>query len=461
MWVVNKFHARSPQASGAQPLERAGPTWGSSPSGIPFKETNARLITMSMASRESQSAFWAEIWKLAAQALLANKLRSVLTMLGVIIGSASIVLVVTIALAGQRYVIAQIEGVGANLVYANVVPAGEAEPVAVSDQIGPADLAVVSRSLPQLVTQTAGTNVVVMSVSVRGQERQVNLVGATEGFEQVRRLEILRGRYFAPDDFQSRAKFCLITQPLALRMFPSEDPVGSEIQVGELHFHVIGIFREKVVAIGQSEIARETVLIPFPLLEYYTGMNNFHTLYVRADRPEDVPLVTRQVADILQERHRAGAHYRVQNLTGILETARNIALGLMAVLILVAFIALVISGIGIMNIMLVTVRERTREIGIRKAIGASHDAIRYQFLMEALALSGIGALAGVLIAISIPVVLNFLLRFIPDTDGIVVPVSWISVVLAFIVSSSTGLIFGYLPANRAARMQPAEALHHE
>lgn len=114
-----------------------------------------------------------------------------------------------------------------------------------------------------------------------------------------------------------------------------------------------------------------------------------------------------------------------------------------------------------MNIMLVTVRERTREIGIRKAIGASHDAIRYQFLMEALALSGIGALAGVLIAISIPVVLNFLLRFIPDTDGIVVPVSWISVVLAFIVSSSTGLIFGYLPANRAARMQPAEALHHE
>jgi putative ABC transport system permease protein len=114
-----------------------------------------------------------------------------------------------------------------------------------------------------------------------------------------------------------------------------------------------------------------------------------------------------------------------------------------------------------MNIMLVTVTERTREIGIRKAIGASHDAIRYQFLMEALALSGVGASAGILIAILIPVLLNFLVRFIPGAEDIVVPVSWVSVVLAFVVSSSTGLIFGYLPANRAARLQPTEALHHE
>jgi putative ABC transport system permease protein len=416
---------------------------------------------MSMAAAENKSAFWAEIWKLAVQALLANKLRSVLTMLGVITGSASIVLVVTIALAGQRYVLAQIEGVGANLVYANVVAGGEGESQAEADQIGPGDLAAVKRGLPQLVTEVAGTSTVGMTVSVGGQERQVNLVGVTEGFEQVRNLEILGGRYFAPDDFESRGKFCLITQALAQRMFPSEDPVGGEIQVGELDFNVIGVFRERVGAIGQTEISRETVLIPFSLLRYYTGTSYFKTLYVRADRPDDVPLVTQQVGEILQERHRPGAHYRVENLTGILQTARNVALGLTVVLILVALIALVISGIGIMNIMLVTVRERTREIGIRKAIGASRDAIRCQFLMEALALSGTGALAGILIAILIPAILNFLIRFIPEADGIVVPVSWVSVILAFIVSSSTGLIFGYLPANRAARLQPTEALHHE
>jgi len=151
----------------------------------------------------------------------------------------------------------------------------------------------------------------------------------------------------------------------------------------------------------------------------------------------------------------------VQNLSGILQTARNIALGLTIVLIMIALIALVISGIGIMNIMLVTVTERTREIGIRKAIGASQDAIRYQFLMEALAISGTGALAGIGIAVLIPALLNFLIGFFPDAADVSVPVSWISVVLAFVVSCSTGLVFGYLPANRAARLAPAESLHHE
>jgi putative ABC transport system permease protein len=410
---------------------------------------------------ENKSAFWAEIWKLAVQALLANKLRSTLTMLGVIIGSASIVLVVTIALAGQRYVVSQIEGVGANLVYATVLTGGESEPQVVADQINPADLAAVKRGLPQLAAEVAGINQVPMTVSVRGEERAVNLVGVTEGYELVRNLEILEGRYFAPDDFASRGKFCLITQPLAQRLFPSVDPVGSQIQVGELDFSILGVFKETIGVIGEAQMARESVLIPFPLLEYYTGTNYFKTVYVRADRPEDVPLVTQQVGEILKQRHRPEAHYRVENLTGILETAHNVAWGLSVVLVLVALIALVISGIGIMNIMLVTVTERTREIGIRKAIGASHDAIRYQFLMEALALSGAGALAGVLIAISIGALLNFLVHFIPEAEGVIVPVSWISAALAFIVSSSTGLIFGYLPATRAARLEPAEALHHE
>ena len=410
---------------------------------------------------ESTSAFWGEIWNLALQALLANKLRSALTMLGVIIGSASIVLVVTIALSGQHYILGQIEGVGANLVYANVVTGGEGDSLALADQITPADLAAVREALPKLVSEAAGTNTVPMTVSVHGQERSINLVGVTEGFEHIRNLDILRGRYFDPDDISFRSKVCLITDGLARRAFPSEDPVGKDIRVGELHFNVIGVFKERVGALGQTEIARESAIVPFSLLRYYTGADFFQTLYVRADQPEDVSLVTREVGEILRSQHRSGAHYRVQNLTGILQTARNIAWGLTSVLILVALIALVISGIGIMNIMLVTVRERTREIGIRKSIGASHDAIRFQFLMEALAISGTGALAGILIAISIPALLNFLISFFPDAEGIVVPVSWVSVVLAFVVSSSTGLIFGFLPANRAASLQPAESLHHE
>lgn len=414
-----------------------------------------------MEATENTPAFWGEIWKLALQALLANKLRSILTMLGVIIGSASIVLVVTIALTGQRFIIGQIEGVGSNLVYANVLASDEETNTPLSDQINPADLTAVKGALPRLVTAAAGTNVVPMTVSAGGQERSVNLVGVTDEFQAIRNLEILAGRYFNPDDSSARSKVCLITQALARRVFPSSDAVGKSIQVGELQFDVIGVFRDRVGVVGQTEISRESVVVPFTLFRFFTGTDYFKTLYVRADRAEDVPLLTRQVSEILQAQHREGAHYRVQNLTGILQTARNIAWGITVVLILVAMIALVISGIGIMNIMLVTVRERTKEIGVRKAIGASHDAIRYQFLMEALALSGTGAIAGILIAVAIPALLNFLLGLIPDTGGIVVPVSWVSVLLAFVVSSSTGLIFGYLPANRAARLQPAESLHHE
>ncbi len=420
-----------------------------------------RKTAKCMSLAQNNSAFWAETWQLAMQALRANKMRALLTMLGVIIGSGSIVLVVTVALAGKRYVIEQIVSVGANLVYANAINSGPSDAVDVEDQINSADLKAVKDSLPGLVTEAAGTNYIPMSIDVRGQERPVNLVGATEEFQQIRNLEIVRGSYFTQDDIQSRSKVCLITLALARRMFPAENPVGKQIQVGEIGLMVIGVFRDRVAVLGQTEIWRDTVVIPFTVLKYYTGTDYFRTFYARADRPEDVPEVTLRIWEMLTSRHRPGAEYRVQNLSGILQSARNIGIGLTVVLLLIALIALAISGIGIMNIMLVTVTERTREIGIRKAIGASQKAIRFQFLMEALAISGTGALAGILIGVAIPVLLRLLLRYIPDVEGVAVPVSWISVVLAFVVSSSTGLIFGYLPASRAAKLQPTEALRHE
>ena len=315
--------------------------------------------------------------------------------------------------------------------------------------------------MPQLVSEVAAANALPMTVVVNGQERPVTLVGVTQGFNRIRNLAILHGRYFDSDDMDSRSKVCLLTEDLARRAFPFDDPDGKDIQVGELRFTVIGVFKERTATFGQTEIKQESVIVPFSLLQYYTGTQYFRTLYVLANRSEDIPVVTREVGDILQSRHRAGAQYRVLNSSGILETARQIALALMVVLILIALIALVISGVGIMNIMLVTVTERTREIGIRKAIGATRDAIRYQFLMEAMAISGTGALAGIAIGVAIPVLLNFLIGFIPEAAGITVPVSWISVVLAFVVSCSTGLVFGYLPANRAAGLQPTESLRHE
>jgi putative ABC transport system permease protein len=416
--------------------------------------------TISRTSSRTSSIFLGETWKLALQALQANKVRALLTMLGVVIGSGCIVMVVTIGLAGRRYIIGQIESVGANLVYATVVRAGVSRPITLDDQISPADLNAIKDSVPQ-INEVAGTNDVPMSVAVNGKEHPMNLVGVTEGFQQIRNLEILRGNYFGQDDLRSRRKICLITPDLASLLFPYQNPLGEDIRVGELHFTVIGVFRERGATFGQTEIQPRTAIVPFPLIKDFTGTEYFKTFYAQAIRSEEVPAVALQVRDILQSRHRPGARYLVSDLSGILETARNISTALSVVLILIAMIALLISGIGIMNIMLVTVTQRTHEIGVRKAIGAPRNAILCQFLMEAVLISGMGAMIGIVLAVSIPALINFLISFFPVAENVVVPTSWLSVVLAFLVSCSTGVLFGYLPARRASRLNPVESLRYE
>jgi putative ABC transport system permease protein len=203
------------------------------------------------------------------------------------------------------------------------------------------------------------------------------------------------------------------------------------------------------------------LLVPFPLVRYYTGSSYLVTLYAQAGRAEYVPLVTDRVAQILKSRHRPEAEYNVDNLSSILDTSRRISFALTIVLLLVALLALVISGIGIMNIMLVTVTERTREIGLRKAIGARPREILYQFLVEAILISGVGALIGIGIAVAIPLSVDVLAHFLPLPAGIQIPVSWLSVLAAFVVSCATGVLFGYLPARTAAQLQPVESLRFE
>jgi len=390
----------------------------------------------------------------AIDALRSNKLRAALTSLGVIIGSASIVLVVTVALTSRKFVISQIEGVGSNLVWAEMVKVPDrAQPL--SHEITFEDMEAVKAAVPQ-VLEVAGTREMPTAVVLGGVQRPVNLIGVTQGFQTIRRLVIIRGRYFDSVDMETRSKVCLITKELSDRLFGLENPVGRDVRMGELSFSVIGVFRERVATFGLSEIQKESVIIPLSLMKYYTGTNVLRLLYAQAIRPEDVPGVQRQVSQILRSRHPAQAEYDVQTLSAILAAAKNIALSLTIVLILIAFIALLISGIGIMNIMLVTVKERTREIGIRKAIGAERKAILYQFLIEAFLISGGGAVIGILIGLAVPVAAQY---FLPG--NLRVPVSGLSVVVAFAVSCSTGLFFGYLPANQAARLQPIESLRYE
>jgi putative ABC transport system permease protein len=395
-----------------------------------------------------------ELFKVSINALRANKLKAFLTMLGVVIGSACIVLVVTISLIGRNYILRQVEAVGSNLVYAELIRTGT-QAATLSDEITQEDMSAVSREVSNVV-EVAGTREVQMSVVAGAVERPVTLVAVTEGFQKIRNLLVLAGRYFDADDFQSRGKVCLVTDELARVVFAGMDPIGQPIRVGELRFTVIGVFKERISTFGQSEITRETIIVPFPLLKSYADTDTVKVLYVQAARPDNVPEVTRGVNRVLLSRHRVGPLYDVQNLTSILDAARNITFALGAVLLGVGLVTLIISGVGIMNIMLVTVSERTREIGVRKAIGAAKNEILYQFLLEALIISGTGAVLGISIALSVPVIVQPLLP-----AGVTIPISPLSIAVSFAVSCLTGVIFGYLPASRAARLQPTEALRHE
>jgi putative ABC transport system permease protein len=207
-----------------------------------------------------------ETLTVAIDALRANKLRAVLTSIGVIIGSASIVLVVTIALTSRKYVISQIEAVGSNLVWVELVKTPDkVQPLSYDLTIS--DLRAVKESIPGVVT-VAGISDMPMTVVVEGKEKPVALIGVTEGYQQIRHLVILRGRYFDLADMEARSKVCLVTRELAQKVYGVENPIGRLLRMGELTFTVIGLFHERVATYGLSEMQEDSVLIPFELIKY-------------------------------------------------------------------------------------------------------------------------------------------------------------------------------------------------
>src|SRR5579864_3073754 len=391
--------------------------------------------------------YFGESLRFTMQAMSANKFRTFLTALGLVIGNASVILVVTISITSRDYILDQIRGIGSNLIYAQYSAGTNTATKVDADFIKLADVEAVRRQLGSRLVAATGVMTNYGRLLINGKEQDVSVIGSDQHYPTVRNMLLLSGHFMDESDVQTRQKVVMLTEKLAQKLYGSAAAaVGQVIKLYGVQFTVIGTFKEKTGTFGLSEITNETVLMPITVIKYFTLIERIDPMYVQARLATDVQPLTVAIKQLLESRHRIGARYDVENLSGILEAARKIAFVLTIVLILVSAIALIISGIGIMNIMLVTVTERTREIGLRMAVGASRREVLEQFLTEAVLISIGGGIVGILIGIAVPITVDFF------SEGVKVPVSVTSVLVAFFVSLVVGVVFGILPANRAARL---------
>ncbi|HXW90608.1 MAG TPA: ABC transporter permease [Terriglobales bacterium] len=409
-------------------------------------------VTVQTARRQPKLVL-SEILSFAYDTFCSNKVRFALTALGMVIGTASLILVVTIGMTGKQYALNQIQSIGANMIDAEYQ--GGAQGGSTPDLLTIDDMNAVLTQVPGIV---AASPVVPLDDRIPiggGKVSDLRVLGVLPEYTSVRNPLVLSGRFFDAQDEQARNKVGVMQQKLAEQIYGAVDnAIGKIVKVGGLPFTIIGTFRERVDTFGMSEVTNNTLLIPYSVSRFFTDSPNVRQLYFSAAEPSMVIPVTEQVKKVLQSRHRAESIYVVQNLTEVVALANRIANALTLVLLLIAAVTLVVSGIGIMNIMLATVSSRIHEIGIRKAIGATNREIRFQFLSEAILISLVGGLLGVVIGLALP----FSVRFLTEYR---IPISGLSAIVAIAVSSLVGVLFGTVPAARAAKLDPVESLRYE
>lgn len=394
-----------------------------------------------------------ETLRTASHALLRNWGRAVLTSLSMVVGTASLVLVVVTGISGRDFTLETIEGVGTNLIIISN-ESSDAGTRTLADRLNFNDLEAIRKEIPGIQNIAA----VIEShptITIDGVSRRINLIGTSPEYRSVRNIEVLPGgRFIDENDQRSRNKVCLVTKPMAQKLELNPFYRGT-IDFYGLQFKVIGIFRERVNTYGNTEIVDYSAVIPISIMRYFTPTDTIDMIYVSAENMRIVPRISAEIKNFLLTRHRNNASFRVDNLAEMLKAADKISLGLTLVLLLIAAISLVSSGINIMNVMLITVTERTREIGIKKSIGATRKMLMIEFLIESLILSGGGGLIGVFLGAATPYSVRFF------TDEIRIQIPPLAIILGFGVTLIVGLTFGMIPALRAARLNPVEALRYE
>ena len=409
-----------------------------------------------LASARSTMMF-SEVVRLAVDSFRASKTRFMLTMLGMIIGSASIILVATLGSTGKQYALDQLTSIGPNkieLQYGGGTVSGP-DNTSTPDYMTLDDMHAVLDQVPGIV---AASPMLEFHDNVSlggGVTKQTTLLGVSPQYKIVRNLVVVSGRFFDDQDERAHEKVAIIVKPFAEELYSSSNAaVGKTISVKGIPFIIIGVFREAFDTYGESEISDHTMLVPYPVLRYFTGTNTLKEIFFTMRTASMVVPASNRILAIVRSRHYAGSVYNAATLTDLLSSMAKIADMLTVVLTLGACITLIVSGVGIMNSMLANVQSRIREIGIRKALGATSREIRLQFLTEAVFLSLSGGIVGTIVGIAIPLTLGLLTPF-------KIPVSAWSAIAALLTSVLVGVLFGTLPANRAARLDPVQTLKYE
>jgi putative ABC transport system permease protein len=397
---------------------------------------------------------------MALRALLRNKMRSVLTALGIIIGVGAVIAMVGIGNGAKAQVEEQVASLGQNviLIFSGGFTRsglhtgwGSAGTLTVEDALAIAkELTAVSGVSPEVRS--------VVQVTAGSQNWSTQLLGEGPQYFEIRQWGLEEGTVFTDADVRQFTKVAVIGQTTARQLFGEESPIGQVVRVRNVPFVIVGLLKPKGFSVmGQDQ--DDVLIVPYTsAMKRVTGATTLRSIMVQADSPEEMDLVQQQIVELLRQRHRIGPgrddDFTVRNQQEIAEMATATTKVMRLLLGAIASVSLVVGGIGIMNIMLVSVTERTREIGIRMAVGARGWDIMLQFLIEAITLSSLGGMIGIGMGVGVAKILSAL-------AGWPTLISVSSILIAFLFSAAVGIFFGFYPARKAAKLDPIEALRYE
>lgn len=404
--------------------------------------------------------FWA-VFKVAARALARNKMRSALTTLGIIIGVSAVIALVSIGQGAQFMVQRQISSFGSNLIFVmpqNVTQNGANIATGGGNSLTLEDVEAIGRELPGVAAASPMMNSNRQGI-YGNQNWNLRIQGTNEKFSLIRNWPIARGSFFTDADVRTAARVIVLGKTVADKLFPGEDPVGKDMRVGNLQFRVLGVLAEKGSTFGNDQ--DDTSVVPYTTVQRKLMQRTILSVgqaMVSASSERSAALAETQIAELLRQRHGISEDepddFRIQNMSDVAAASGQVLSIMTTLLAGIAGISLLVGGIGIMNIMLVSVTERTREIGIRMAVGARPNYIRLQFLMESVVLSLTGGFVGMLIGGLAAAGFAWYMEW----PGLV---STLAVTIAFSFSTAIGVFFGYYPAHKAAALDPIEALRYE